>query len=123
MCSGTKKQGGGLVVGLVLLALGVVLLLGQLGLVARSQIYQFWPFVVILLGFAKIVQTPAEGEDRWGGFWLVIAGLYCLVSAWGLFGLHWGNSWPLMIIAGGAMTIVRTLAQHSRSQGSGDRHE
>jgi hypothetical protein len=119
----TRRKGGGLAVGLVLISLGFLLLLGQLGFLPISRVLQFWPFVLILLGFAKILHTPAEGEDRFGGFWLVIAGLYCLVSAWGLFGLHWGNSWPLMIIAGGAMTIARTLATNSRSPRSGDRHE
>ncbi|MDX1996112.1 MAG: DUF5668 domain-containing protein [Thermoanaerobaculia bacterium] len=119
----TRRRDGGLAVGLVLISLGVLLLLGQLGFVPLSRVLQFWPFVLIGLGFAKILRTPGEGDDRFGGFWLVIAGLYCLVSAWGLFGLHWGNSWPLMIIAGGAMTIVRTLAQNSRSPRSGDRHE
>lgn len=118
----TQRGGSRLVVGLLLIGLGVFLLLGQLGFVPLSHVFQFWPFVLIGLGFAKILQ-PHDGEDRWGGFWLVLVGLYCLVSAWELCGLHWGNSWPLMIIAGGVMTIVKTLAAHDRPRLDGDRHE
>jgi|CXWL01.1.fsa_nt_gi hypothetical protein len=118
-----ERSCGSLGVGVVLITLGVFLLAGQLGYVPMSYVLQFWPLIVIGLGFAKIVQPRIDGEDRWSGFWLVIAGLYCLVSQWRLFGLHWGNSWPLMIIAGGAMTIVKTLARQNRPTSNGDRHE
>lgn len=119
----SKKKGGSLGIGIVLISLGVFLLFAQLGYFPMGYALQFWPLILIVLGFIKIVQPGTESDDRWGGFWLVMVGLYCLVSAWRLFGLHWGNSWPLMIIAAGLMTIVKTIAHQNRRSIEGDRHE
>jgi hypothetical protein len=61
-----------------------------------------WPFVLIMLGFARLADP---GVDEKGvrksprtGWWMVFIGFWGLVSEYRWFGLHYGNSWPLLVI-------------------------
>lgn len=103
--------GGRLVVGLMLIVIGGALLLEQQGMLRVGAFWSYWPFLLIGMGVVGI--TTSRGDDRWGGYWLFVAGLYCAASTWHWFGLHWGNSWPLMVIAVGVMLMLK------RSSGSG----
>jgi hypothetical protein len=105
--------GGRLVVGLMLVIAGGALLLQQQG---RLEVREFWsysPLLLIGLGIVGIVGS--RGDDRWGGYWLVVAGLYLGAIAWNWFGLHWGNAWPILVIAVGVMLMFK------RSNGCGPR--
>lgn len=104
-----EHNGGRLVVGLFLMALGALLLLDQIGMLHVHALHRLWPLLLIGLGVAKIVQ-PSERDGRWGGYWLLLVGLYCGASVWHWFGLEWRTSWPLMVIAAGGMIVARALA-------------
>ena len=43
------------------------------------------------------------------GVWLILVGLWGLVNEWRLFGLTYGTSWPLLVMASGAMMVWRSF--------------
>jgi hypothetical protein len=45
--------------------------------------------------------------DGLGGIWLIGIGSWLLVTQTHLFGLHFGNSWPLIVILAGVMIVIR----------------
>jgi hypothetical protein len=48
-------------------------------------------------------------ESLWSGAWLVIIGVWLQLIRLHAFGLNYGNSWPLILIASGAGITLRAL--------------
>lgn len=86
--------GGALILG------GLALLAERAGMVEIAVVWDYWPLIPIGLGAAGLLF--ARRGERSGGFWLLVAGLYCAMGTWNLFGLSWGTGWPIFLVAGGA---------------------
>jgi len=95
-----ERSAGRTVVGLFLLTLGALLLAGNLGFEVPRRIWSSWPFLLMALGLVKLF-WPGRPEERRGGFWLLVVGLYGWINVWHLFGLDGGSSWPIFLIAAG----------------------
>lgn len=102
--TGGRERTGKLVVGLLFLGLGTLLLAYKLGLDLPFEIWEAWPVVVVLLGAVKLL-TASDPDGRRSGFWILTGGLYCWVSSWRLFGLHWGSAWPIFLVAQGLVIV------------------
>ena len=59
--------------------------------------------------------TGRERGERRSGVWLIVVGLWGLVNEWRLFGLSYGTSWPLLVMASGAMMVWRSLEARTRA--------
>ena len=101
-----NSASGKLVLGIYLMAIGVLLLASNFGFEVPHGVWNYWPFLLIAGGGARL----AFGGDReaWGeGFWLLLSGLYCWISVWNVWGLSWGTAWPIFVIAGGLSLVFR----------------
>jgi hypothetical protein len=94
-----------LALGVILLLVGSIILASNLGIVIPYDWWSFWPWVLIALGGLQIAMPDRLTNGR-GGFWLLVVGIYGAVSMHELFGLHWGNAWPIFIIALGLRVIL-----------------
>ena len=107
-----RADTGQIVVGLIILAMGAMLLLDRLS-PGTYALRSWWPFVLIVMGAARVVETPDgsrhHGGKRRSGVWLITVGLWGLVNEWRLFGLTYGTSWPLLVMASGALMVWRSL--------------
>jgi len=104
-----RGRPGRLVLGLFLLAIGVLLIASRIGFDVPDSIGQYWPFLLVALGLAKMLWPGDEGEWR-GGMWLLAAGLYCWVSTRSLWGLGWETAWPIFLIVGGLQIVLGAAA-------------
>ena len=112
-----RRNTGRLVLGGFLMLLGGVMLADQLG-VGVGPFWEYWPVLLIGFGAVRLI-VPDEPDGRWGGAWLLLVGLYCGASVWHWFGLDWGTSWPLMVIAAGLMIVARALFGRGEGRGEG----
>jgi hypothetical protein len=101
-----RKRAGSLVWGAFFLLVGAVLLAGNLGLEIPVRIWDWWPFLLIALGVARLL-APGRSERRGGGLWLVIAGIYGWIGTRGLFGLTWSTAWPIFVIGVGLQMVLQ----------------
>jgi hypothetical protein len=71
-----------------------------------------WPYLVLAMALAHFWHPDVSStrrKARAGAVWLL------LVAAWGFatvhraFGLHYGNSWPLLMIGGGISLVWHAL--------------
>jgi hypothetical protein len=114
----SRPDTGQIVVGLIILSMGGLLLLDRLS-EGTYAMRAWWPFILIVMGAAKMANAPAAtGRERGGrrsGVWLVLVGLWGLVNEWRLFGLTYGTSWPLLVMASGAMMVWRSFDARTRA--------
>lgn len=124
--SSTAVAQGGVVTALIIILVGVVLLLHQLGIIPSQFVPHLAPMLFMLAGLLLIVNaaTPNVGvmygySARKGGkrlvkspaanvFWggaLFFIGLVMELNARGITKVGWEIVWPIAIIAAGAYTL------------------
>lgn len=112
--SGSTREGLGF--GLLLIALGAVLLLNQLGYVDWS-LGRLWPLFVIAFGLLRVASWRSPRRIG-NGVMLMLFGCWFLIAVNEWHGLGWEESWPLALVAVGAGIIVRALLRRFWASGS-----
>jgi hypothetical protein len=102
-------SGGRLVFGVALVLLGGYFLFDQLGMVELDLPWRWWPLILVAMGLARVASPGDEG--RRGGVWLIVIGLWLLANFHGWAGLTWESSWPLLLVAAGAMIVWRSVSE------------
>ena len=95
---------GRLSIGLVLITLGLVLTLGQAGLVHLEGLGRLWPLLFIGIGLVKVRQPLEDGQRAIGVALLCAASLLLGISV-----LSWGRAWPLLLVLVGALLLWQAL--------------
>lgn len=95
--------------GLILLVLGGMFLLSNLGLVSRGMIKQWWVVFPIVFGIGRLVSARSAKAVSEGVF-LMLIGVWFLIAVTEWMGLTWRSSWPLALIAVGASTLAEAIA-------------
>jgi predicted membrane protein len=97
---------GGFVAGLVVVAIGVILLLDQEGIVRAWDVWRFWPVVLIAFGLARMVRSGDAPDKLWGtievGF-----GVIFLLGALGYRHFSFSHTWPLLIVGVGLWLLYQ----------------
>lgn len=94
-----------LILGLALIALGLILTLDQFGWPGAWGLFRFWPVVPAMFGLARLRQRGWThlGGHAWLAFALVGLAVQCgredLLDRW----------WPVLVIWGGAILTLRAL--------------
>jgi predicted membrane protein len=108
-----KLHMGGAAFGVFLVTLGIVLLLGQMGIVSTSSLFRFfWPAIMIFLGVELMFSRNRFSRNRFnreaGGF-LLVAGIILLLSKLGVFHFSFSVVWALACIYWGLWIVARTF--------------
>ncbi|MFK3741302.1 LiaF transmembrane domain-containing protein [Massilia sp. TN1-12] len=104
--------------GLLLVGLGVAFLLDQLGKLEISELWHYAPLLLVVVGINQTIGYPSAREFS-NGLWTVFIGLWLFAVFEGLWGLTFGNSWPLFIIITGITMAVRPIAERRFRGGKG----
>jgi hypothetical protein len=104
-----ETRSGRLVLGGVLLVIGAVLLAAELGFEVPIRLWNWWPIVPLALGVSRLLFST-DPERRRGAYWLIVVGVWGGICVLGLFGLDWGSSWPIWLIAVGLRVVLDGVA-------------
>ena len=101
------SRGSGIFIGLIFLALGVILLIGNLNLFPIGPLLsQWWPVLFIIMGIKSIVLY--RGAPAWAGgaLWFGLGGLF-LLRTLGYLDISIPNLlWPVIVISIGVFTLL-----------------
>jgi hypothetical protein len=101
------------VFGLVVMLVGASMLMDRLDWWGVRLNVPLWPWVLVLIGFARLSDCgrDAVGRPRLNptGVWLIFIGAWGLVNEYRLFGLHYHNTWPLLLVGAGTMVVWRAM--------------
>lgn len=118
--------------GLIVLTVGAAMLLDSTGTFDIRIGRLFGPLIMIVIGATMLLNAGFVGSScgakvadarpgragrrgrhrrhsGLGGIWLIGIGSWMLVSQSHLFGLNFGNSWPLIVILAGLMIVIRGM--------------
>jgi cell wall-active antibiotic response 4TMS protein YvqF len=108
-----------ILVGLVLIALGIVFTLDSFDVIDAGSIGDYWPLVLIIPGLASLA-WPRRGADRLRGLILVAVGGLLLLRNLGLFWVSFHHVWPVVLVALGAFLLWRAMESRHPSPEGGD---
>ncbi len=98
------------VAALVLIVVGALWFLDNLGLIPFAHIRAYWPLAISAFGVAQLSRTRAQSGHVW--CWTIIAvGVLLTLGNLGILDVSFGTLWPLFLIAGGiGILLNRTRA-------------
>ena len=106
-CNRASSQ---LIVGLLVIAVGVLFLLDNLGLIPFRNAISFWPVVFIVGGVSMLVSDD-ERKPRPLGVAFIIVGVVLLLQRMGFVFFSWHVVWPLLLILGGGHLLYRSMTR------------
>lgn len=104
----TSRTTGRLVFGAILLTLGTLWTLDNLGLMNASEVLRFWPAVLIVFGLARWFGWGGPRTPLLGGI-LTLVGVQLLLGELDLFHFSLLRLWPVVLIIAGLSILWRSL--------------
>lgn len=99
----------GIFIGVLIVALGVVFLLDQQGIVPAHESFRFfWGALLMAWGFEILFAARHEHSWFWGAV-LIIVGGGGLITEMGFVHFWIGSLWPLLLIAFGVLILLQRM--------------
>jgi predicted membrane protein len=99
---------GGLVFGLVVIALGVLFTLENLGVVEAGEILRWWPAALLAYGLARLTGLWCRRNFTAGLILTLIGAVFLLYEIGFLWNDPW-DFWPVILIILGASMVTKAL--------------
>ena len=94
--------------GVILVAVGVILLLGQLGLANVIPPLHWWPSILFVIGAAQIL-TAERPKAVASGLSLMLLSLWFFACIYHWYGLSYQNGWPLLLVIFGGEIVFASI--------------
>jgi len=111
---------GRLIVGLTVVAFGVIFLLDAIGLVDASEVWRYWPVIFVVIGVVKLFSGRSPKEKITGLIWLTVGGLVLAYQLDLIAFSPWRIFWPALVIIMGISIVSRALSGSSYKSGKLD---
>lgn len=96
-----------IVLGLIIVVVGVLFTLDNLDVLYARDYLRYWPALLVVYGIVKMLNPERPGGRFWG-LVITFVGAALLVDKLYLFDFRLWDFWPLLLVALGAMMILRT---------------
>jgi predicted membrane protein len=99
--------------GFVVMAIGLLLTLDNLGIVDSRDIWHYWPVLLIVGGLLRTAESRRE-RRRPDGVGMVVLGVLFLLHNLGL--LHFRQLWPIFLLLLGASMVLKAFRGRETSR-------
>jgi predicted membrane protein len=97
------------VAGIVLLVVGIVFLLTNLGVIYPEDVHTYWPVILVAFGVAHAILARDAGRRLFGGI-VAVSGMVLLAHNLGyIHGDIWQLLWPVFLIFLGVSFLLRAI--------------
>ena len=90
-----SKQASQVTTGLIVVAIGLMMLAGQFDTGWSLDLHRLWPLIFVVIGAGKLLSS----ESRGSGVWFLFLGGIFLMHTYRILSL--GRSWPLFVVVAG----------------------
>lgn len=103
-----KSATSQVVLGLLVIAMGLLFLLDNLGFVDMHRAFSFWPMLFVIVGTVKLCDTRTQGGTLLGAG-LVGIGILLMLDRMDIIDFSWRTVWPLVLIGLGGFLVAKAL--------------
>jgi predicted membrane protein len=108
-CSGIRVSSQ-LILGSMIIVVGVLMTLDNLGVVESEDYLRFWPAGIIVLGLAKLWHSRDGHGGSVSGFLLMAIGTWLLLEQTALVTLSFWVMWPTLLVFFGGFLVWQGLS-------------
>ena len=108
----------GIFFGAIVVVIGCLLLLDNLGIFRFHDVWQYWPVLLVAWGVSRIVDSRTPSGWVWGAM-VSLIGAFLLLDTLDIIVFNWQVVWPLILIAFGVSVLVRALERNRIRAGAG----
>lgn len=98
-----------LVFGLIIIAVGVLFTLDNLGIADARKYFRWWPAGLVALGLAKLWQARGGHGNPVGGVFFLLVGSWLLLHNFGKISRDLWDFWPMLLVFVGSMIVYQGL--------------
>ena len=109
---GYHSASSGIFFGAIVVAIGCLLLLDNLGIIRFHDISQYWPALLVAWGVSRIFDSRTPSGWVWGGI-VAVFGSFLLLDNLDIITFNFAVVWPILLIGLGVTVLVRTLERNS----------
>ena len=106
-----------LLLGLCILAVGIILTLDNLGVLYAEDVLRYWPAGLVAVGLLKLSQSRGGRSGGFGGVILVAVGSWLLLESMGFVRVSIRDTWPLILVFIGAAVVWQGVRGRPRAAG------
>jgi hypothetical protein len=116
-----RRGGPQLVIGLLIIVVGLLFTLDNLGFDIAQKYLHYWPAGLIVLGLTKLWYAREGRGGAFGGFIITLIGLWLLLEATVDIRISLRDMWPVLLVFFGAYLVLRgmTTQRPVRADGNG----
>jgi hypothetical protein len=96
--------------GVILIALGTIFILDNLGYVDAFRFWDYWPVVLIGFGLSSLI-APKDAGDSAGGAVMTAVGTFFLLRKLDVINWRIRDVWPAFLVLAGVALIARALTE------------
>lgn len=106
------------VIGLMVIAVGVIFTLDNLGIIYAEDYLRYWPIALVLIGAVKVWQARKDGHGWFGGVAFLGVGSYMLINQISYIRIDPRVIFPMFLVFLGGYMVWRGVFAGSRRVGS-----
>ncbi len=103
-----RSGAGGIVIGGLIVVIGLLILLDNMGIVRVHDVWRYWPVLLIVYGVSRVLESHAPAGYVWGGV-IALAGALLLLDKLDIVVFDFNLIWPLLLIAFGLSMLLRSM--------------
>jgi predicted membrane protein len=107
-----------LIVGLLIIFVGVVFTLDELGIAPAINYLRYWPLALVLIGVLKMLQAR-DGGGAFAGLLFTLAGVWLQAEELGIIHVRIWQVWPLGLVLFGGYLVWQGLTRRDQRPASG----
>lgn len=103
-----QKMVSGLVFGLLLLSVGLLFTLDNLGVFDAGRLRDYWPVLLVAMGLPALIAPKDAGDPAWG-VTLVSLGVFFQLQRLDVIDWSLWDVWPILLILAGVAILAGSL--------------
>ena len=111
---------GQVLVGFLIIIVGVLFTLDNMGLIEARNFIRFWPAGLVLVGLVKLWHASHDGHGWFGGLFLVVFGVSMLAARVVYFTVELRQLIPMVLVFLGGYMVWRGFGGTSRAGAAAD---
>jgi len=114
---GYRSGSHGIFFGAIVVAIGCLLLLDNLGIVRFHEIWRYWPVLLVAWGASHVLNSRTPAGWVWGGM-IALVGAFLLLDALDIFVFNFAMFWPVLLIAFGVSVLIKAVERNRFGAGA-----